>query len=186
MNVFLSYAVGQFDAPIAARLRAVAAAYDISILLPDRTQPANNSLPADMLQKTVPNPIFSTPHANVNNKLPADTLQKIRQSGAVIALVTSTAQVSQINLVNLELQAAAQIGRPIIALVEHGIKIQGPPENQIVYFDRLNPTAHEHQLMTALEQVRQQQRKNDLTALGWIAGIALGLVALGELLSDKK
>jgi len=84
------------------------------------------------------------------------------------------------------LQAAAQIGRPVIALVEHGIKIQGPPENQIVYFDRLDPTAHEHQLMTALEQVRQQERKNDLTALGWIAGIALGLVALGELLSDKK
>jgi hypothetical protein len=104
----------------------------------------------------------------------------------VIALVTTTADESQRNLVNLELQAAAQIGRPVIALVEHGINVQGPPENQIVYFDRFNPTAHEHRLMTALEQVRQQQRKSDLTALGWIAGIALGLVALGELVSDKK
>ena len=163
MNVFLSYAVGQFDAPVAARLRAVAAAYDISILLPDRAQA-------------------------VTNGLAADTLKKIRRSDAVIALVTQTSHGSLKNVVNLELQATAQAGKPIIALVEQGIQVQGAPASQVVYFDRLNPTAHEPQLVNALEQIRQQQqqRKNDLTALGWIAGIALGLVALSELFNDKK
>jgi uncharacterized membrane protein len=78
--------------------------------------------------------------------------------------------------------------KPVIALVEYGIQVQGAAANQIVYFDRRNSTAHEQQLMSALERIRQQQQqwKNDLTALGWIAGIALGLVALSELLSDKK
>jgi nucleoside 2-deoxyribosyltransferase len=163
MKVFLSYAVGYSDATIAARLRAVAAAYDISILLPDRTQPFINGLPAD-------------------------TIQKLNQCNAVIALVTQTAPPEAKAVVNFELQAAARYFKPVIALVEYGIQIQGVSENQIVHFNRLNPTAHEQQLMSALEQVRQQQQqwKNDLTALGWIAGIALGLVALSELLSDKK
>lgn len=163
MNVFLSYAVGQYDTPFAARLRAVAAAYDVSILLPDRTQP-------------------------FTNVLPADTLQKIKQSNAVIALVTQTAPPVAKAIVNLELMAAAQAAKPVIALVEYGIQVQGAAGNQIVYFNRLDPTAHEQQLMSALEHIRQQQQqwKNDLTALGWIAGIALGLVALNELLSDKK
>lgn len=163
MKVFLSYAVGHFDAPIAARLRAVAAAYDVSILLPDRTHPITNSLPAD-------------------------TLQKISQSNAVIALVTQTAPTAAKAIVNAELMTATQAMKPVIALVEYGIQVQWAAENQIVYFNRLNPTAHEQQLMVALERIRQQQQqwKNDLTALGWIAGIALGLVALSELLSDKK
>jgi hypothetical protein len=163
MKVFLSYAVGPYDAPIAARLRAVAAAYDISILLPDRTQPFSNTLSAD-------------------------TLQKIKQSNAVIALVTQTAPPEAKAIVNLELQAAAQAFKPVIALVEYGIEVQGLADNQIVYFNRLFPAAHETQLVSALEQVRQQQQqwKNDLTALGWIAGITLGLVALSELINDKK
>jgi hypothetical protein len=161
MNVFLSYAYGQLDAPIAARLRAVAAAYDISILLPDRTQPANQ-------------PII-------------DTLQKISQSDAVIALVTKTAPIASRNLVALELQSAAQMGKPIIPLVEEGIPVTGVPDSQIVYFNRFNPTAHEFSLMSVLEQIRQQQqKKKDLSALGWIAGIALGLLVLNELTSDKK
>jgi hypothetical protein len=160
MKVFLSYAVGQIDAPIAARLRAVAAAYDIIILLPDRTH------------MTRPNLI-------------ADTLKKIKQSDAVIALMTKTAQMAVVNLVNLELQAAAQTGKPVIALVEQGISVQAMP-SQIVYFNRLMPTAHESSLMKALEQIRQQQQlKNDITALGWIAGIALGMVALGNLVGDS-
>ena len=63
MNVFLSYAVSPFDSPIAARLRAVAAAYDISIVLPDRTERPSNGLGID-------------------------TQNKIGQSDAVIALIT--------------------------------------------------------------------------------------------------
>lgn len=162
MKVFLSYAVGQLDAPIAARLRAVAAAYDITILLPDRTHVTHNGLTAD-------------------------THKKIKQSDAVMALLTRTAQVMPVNLVNLELQAAAQAGKPIIALIEQGVPVQGVLDSQTVYFNRMMPSAHEASLMNVLEQIRrQQQSNNDLTALGWIAGIALGLVALGELLGDKK
>lgn len=162
MKVFLSYAVGHLDVAIASRLRAVAAAYDVSILLPDRT-------------------------AIAHGELPADTLKKIRQSDAVIGLLTRTAQVTSLNLVNAELQAAEHSDKPVIALVERGVPIQGMPENQIVYFDPLQPTAHETSLMNVLGQIRQQQQwKKDLTPLGWIAGIALGLVALNELLGDKK
>lgn len=160
MNVFLSYAVGSWDAPIAARLRAVAAAYDISILLPARTHP---------------------------NGLTADTFTKIKQSDAVIALVTNSAPVDLVNTVNLEWQAAAQASKPIIALIEQGVTFQSAPPGNVVYFDRLNPTAHESSLLSALQQIRsQQQSKKDFTALGWIAGIALGLVALSEILNNEK
>lgn len=161
MKVFLSYAYGQLDAPIAARLRAVAAAYDISILLPDRTQPVN--------QPTL------------------DTNQKIIQSDAVIALITKTAPKALRNLVALELQTASLMSKPIVPLVEKGLLVTGIPDNQIVYFQRDNPAAHEASLMTVLGQIRQQQqRKKDITALGWIAGIALGLLVLNELSTDKK
>lgn len=161
MKVFLSYAYGQLDAPIAARLRAVAAAYDIAILLPDRTQP--------------------------NNEPTLDTLQKIVQSDAVIALITKTAPLTARNLVSYELQRAAELQKPIIPLVEEGIPVKGVPDSQIVYFKRNNPTAHENSLMTVLEQIRQQkQKKKEVTALGWIAGIALGLLVLNELSGDNK
>ena len=89
MKVFLSYAVGQLDAAVAARLRAVAAAYDISILLPDRT-------------------------SIIYNRLSADTLKKIQQSDAVIGLLTTSAQVASLNLVDLELNTAEQAGKPVI------------------------------------------------------------------------
>jgi hypothetical protein len=161
MNVFLSYAVGPTDGPIPARLRAVAAAYDISILLPDRT------------------------HISPD-RVTADTLTKIQASDAVIALVSRTANVGLVNLVNLELQAAAQANKPIIALMEEGVPFQGAAKTHLVYFDRFNPTAHESSLMTALEEIRRQKWKQDLTSLGWIAGIALGLIALSQLFSDDK
>jgi len=162
VNVFLSYAVAPFDVPVAARLRAVAGAYDISILLPDRTQ-------------------------IIHNGLPADTQAKIRQSDALIALVTSAAPSNSVDLVNLELQAAAQAGKPIIALVESGVQIQAAPGIQVVYFNSFDLTAHEQQLVDALSNLRrQQQLKKSLTALGWIAGITLGLIALSELAGDEK
>lgn len=160
MKVFLSYAVGQLDAPIAARLRAVAAAYDISILLPDRTQAMRGSISTDIRDK-------------------------IKESDAVIALVTKTAQITAVNLVNLEVQAAARAGKPVIALIEQGVPVQTIPANQIVHFNRSQPTAHEASLLSVLNQIRSKKRKDDLTALGWIAGIALGLVALSELASEE-
>ena len=162
MNVFLSYAVAPFDTPIAARLRAVAAAYDISILLPDRNQ------------------VFQ-------NGLTIDTQTKIGSSDAVIALITTMASSHLVNAVNLELQAAAQSSKPIIALIEQGVQIQAAPGTQIVYFNRFDPAAHEKPLVDALANIRQQKQwKQGLIALGWIAGITLGMIALSELVSDKK
>jgi hypothetical protein len=162
VKVFLSYAVGNLDSSFAARLRAVAAAYDVVILLPDRTR---------------------IPH----NGMEAETQSQIKQSDAVIALVTGTSSLTGWNQVNLELQAATQAGKPIIALVEQGVPFQGAPGTQLIQFDRYDPTAHEASLMAVLAQIKQQQQwKKDLTALGWIAGIALGLVALTELFDREK
>lgn len=163
MNVFLSYAVGELDASIAARLRAVAAAYEISIVLPDRSYVGRNDLSRD-------------------------TRDKIMQSDAVLALITRTAPLESLNVVNLELRLASQLSKPIMALIERGVPFQGIPENQLVYFDRFNPTAHEESLMRVLNELlsQRQQWKNNLTALGWIAGITLGLIALSEWIGDKK
>lgn len=162
MQVFLSHAFSDFDAPIAARLRAVAAAYNVTILLPDRTQA-------------------------IHKRLPDDSQKKIKQSDAVIALVTRTAHAQHVKALNLELQAAAQAGKPIIPLIEQGVPFKALPNTPIVYFDRLNPTAHESSLLNVLDQIRRQQKpKSELTALGWIVGIALGLVALSEIVNDEK
>jgi len=161
MNVFLSYAIGPNDGPIPARLRAVAAAYNISILLPDRTYIHQGSLSAD-------------------------TMAKVMQSDAVIALVTTTARPEAWNLVNSELRQAAVFNKPVIVLMESGMQLQAAPGTHLVYFDRLNPTGHESSLMSALEEMRREKWKQDLTALGWIAGIALGLVALSQLFSEDK
>jgi hypothetical protein len=161
VKVFLSYAVGPWDAPIAARLRAVAAVYDISILLPDRTQVLHNGLPSD-------------------------AQAKIQEADAVIVLATNTSPGDSINLVKLELQYATQFRKPIIALVEEGVQLSPIPLTQVVYFNRYDPTVHERLLVDALNQIRNEQIKQNWTALGWIAGIALGLVALSEMVSDEK
>lgn len=162
MNVFLSYAVAALDTPIAARLRAVAAAYDISILLPDRTQLNHDGLPSE-------------------------TQTRIQSSDAVIALVTVTASPNLIALVNAELRAAVQLEVPVIALIEQGIHIEAAPETHVVYFDRFLPTAHEQQLGVALSKIQQRKQSQDsLSALGWIAGIALGLIALSEIVGDPE
>jgi len=162
VNVFLSYAVAPFDTPIAARLRAVSAAYDISILLPDRNQ---------VLQ----------------NGLSPDTQAKIKTSDAVIALITTMAPSHLVDVVILEWQAATQSGKPVIALIEQDAPIQLAPGTQIVYFNRNEPAAHEKLLVEALANIRQQEQwKQNLSALGWVAGIALGMIALSELVSEKK
>jgi len=155
VKVFLSYAVGPWDGPIAARLRAVSAAYDISILLPDRTQVLHNGLSAD-------------------------TQTKIRNADAVIALVTDSAPTEILRLASLELHYAAQIQKPIILLVELGVQFQSALNSQMVFFDRSDPTAHEAHLVNALKYLREQKPTQNLTALGWITSIALGLVALSE------
>ncbi len=101
----------------------MAAAYGIAVPLPDRT-------------------------LTTGNGLVDDTLKKIEQSDAVIGLVTRSAQVATVNLVNLELRAAEQKGKPIIRLVEINVPVQGLPEGRIVYFNPLIPNAHEPALVS--------------------------------------
>ena len=158
MNVYLSYAVGPIDAAIPARLRAVAAAYDISILLPDRTTFA----------------------------LPSDAINKIKQSDAVIALATVSADSMMISLLNQDLLIATQERKPIISLVEEGMPFQADARTHVVYFNRYNYARHEASLINVLSQLRNEKKEKNLTALGWIAGIALGLVALSALIDDKE
>lgn len=161
MNLFLSYALGPSDDYIPARLRAISAAYSISLLLPDRayTSPGN------------PNAV---------------TRSKIIQSDAVIALLTITGRPESWNLVNSELRHAAQSHIPAIALMEKGVPFQTAPATHFVYFDRFNPAAHESVLITALDHIRGEHTNQDFTALAWIAGIAVGLVALSQLSSQEK
>jgi hypothetical protein len=166
VKVFLSYAVGSLDAAIPARLRAVAAAYDIAVLLPERTQ------------------------LHVS-ELSADTVKKIAQCDAVIALETRTAQPHDMNSLNLEVNTAAELKKPVITLIEQGMHSyfppSFPPNSHVIYFNRLDPTAHESSLLQVLTAMRNEiLHKQDLTTLGWIAGIALGLVALGALLAEEK
>jgi len=159
MRVFLSYAIGPGSATVAARLREVAEAYDIAITLPDRTLPAGD-------------------------ELTSDTLKMIKQSHAVIGLAIENAPADLVKVVGQELSAAWKKRKPIIALIDRHVPIQGTgiPESQIVYFNPLISNMHESRLNAALYQIRSRPQDRDLTALGWIAGIALGMVALGELL----
>lgn len=161
MNLFLSHALGPTNDYIPARLRAISAACRISLLLPDRTCTSPDG----------PNVV---------------TRAKIIQSDAVIALVTITGRPESWNLVNCELTHAAQSDKPVIVLIEKGVPFQTRPGTHSVYFDRFNPTAHESSLATALDHIGGEHSKQDLTALAWIAGVAVGLVALSQLYSDEK
>jgi nucleoside 2-deoxyribosyltransferase len=159
MKVFLSHAMAAPDGPIAARLRAVAAAYDIQVLLPERSK---------------------------RSLITRETQRKILQSDAVVALITSVDS-TNINAVNCELQAAVAANKPIVALAEHPENIVGVPGGQVVKFDRSNPTAHERDLVQALQIIRQQRTQSQVpTILGWIVAIALGLVALSALTGHEE
>lgn len=156
MNVFLSHAVTAQDAPLAARLRAVAASYGMQILLPDRT---------------------GTPRSVI-----ADLRRKLAQADVVLVLITNN--VFDLSAVNREVEAAQQAGKPILALVENKAMIHGWPDHQIVQFDRYNPVSHEQALMAALQQMRTQSQ-TDWTALGWLAAIAMGFIALSSFTDEK-
>jgi hypothetical protein len=161
VNLFLSYALGPHDDYIPAQLRATSAAYGLSLLLPDR---ANTSA------------------GNPN----AATRAKIIQSDAVIMLVTITGRPESRKAVESELGHAGQSHKPVIALIEKGLPFQTAPGIHLIYFDRFNPTTHESLFVTALDQIRAEYSKQDLAALAWLAGVAVGLVALSQLSSEEK
>ena len=158
MKVFLSYALSPYDGALAARLRAVALAYNVELLLPNSEN---------------------------RRSLPIENRRKIKQSDAVIVLITNYAQENQ--SVNFELQEAIQQKKPIIALVENLNLIQGLPRNQIIVFNRDNPTQHENLLFNALKQFEAQKNKTEaIAALGAIGLVALGLLALSELTKESN
>jgi hypothetical protein len=158
MKVFLSYALSPYDGALAARLRAVALAYNVELVLPN---------------------------AENRRALPVENKRKIKQSNAVIVLITNHAQENQ--SVNLELQEAIQQKKPIIALVENLNLIQGLPRDQIIVFNRHNPTQHENLLFNALKQFEVKKNTADaITALGAIGLVALGLLALSELTKESN
>lgn len=157
MKVFLSHASSPFDIAFASRLRAVALGYEVELLLPDALH----------RQLVIP-----------------ATKKKIKDSAAVIALITADS--SQTNAVNLELQEAKAQGKPIIAFVEHQNLIKGLPEEQVVVFQRSFREMGENQLFNVVRNiaVKRSQEKlgQTLAALG--LGV-LTLLALGELIKEK-
>lgn len=103
-----------------------------------------------------------------------------------MALVTITTRPESWNLLNSELTQAAQLHKPVITLVEKCVQFQTAPGTHLVYFDRFNPAAHESSLITALDHIRREHSTKDFTALAWIAGIAIGFVALSQLSRNDK
>jgi hypothetical protein len=157
MKVFLSHASAPFDIAFASRLRAVALGYEVELLLPD-------ALHRD----------FVTPA----------TKKKIRESAAVIALVTN--QAVQTKAVNLELQEAAKQNKPIIAFAENPNLIQGLPSEQIVIFHRNFQEVSESQLFNVVQNIAVKQNQKELGQT--LAALGLGvltLLAFGELVKEK-
>jgi hypothetical protein len=158
MKVFLSYALPFYDGNLPARLRANALGFNIELLLPN---------------------------ADERNILTTETKRKIKQSQAVIALVTS--QAAQINAVNMELQEAARNQKEIVAFVENPNLVTNVPRNRMIIFDRHNYAEAQNRLFQVLQsiQLEQEGKKNLVIALFGLGAITLGLVALGELTKEK-
>lgn len=157
MKVFLSHAASPFDIAFASRLRAVALGYDVELLLPDALHRQ-----------------FVTPA----------TKRKIKQSEAVIALVTN--QASQPQAVNLELQEAAAQNKPIIAFVENPKLIQNLSSEQIVVFHRDFKELGENQLFKVVRKIAAQRNQEQLgQTLAALGLVTLGMLAFGELVKEK-
>lgn len=158
MKVFLSYALPPYDNVLPARLRAIALAYDVELLLPN---------------------------ADERQTLTSATKKKIKQSQAVIAFVANYAQPFEIEAVNLELQEAVLQQKPIVPLVESYNLIQNFPPERVVLFNRLVPTQHEAKLFEILNSITGKQREKELfTALAGLGLVVLGLYTFGELTKD--
>lgn len=159
MKVFLSHALPPYDDLLPSRLRANAIAYNVEILIPDPER---------------------------GQQLSRETLDKIRICSAVISLVAQHASSHQIDAVNSELKAAAQLHRPVVALVESQGLVQNVPPERTVLFNRFYPGQHEVQLFQVLSAIEKEQKNKDLiTALGAIGLIAIGLYTFGELTKDE-
>jgi hypothetical protein len=172
MRVFLSYALSPLDSVLSARLRAVALAYNIELSLPS---------------------------IGNRNNFPLENRKKLKDSDAVIVLIGDNnshrqpvdfsrpaAYSDDLNAVNLELQEAVRLQKPVIALVESANLIHGLPLDQIIVFNRQNPSQHENLLFKALSKIKTKKNTEDLIkALGALGLVALGFLALSEFTESK-
>jgi nucleoside 2-deoxyribosyltransferase len=169
VNIFLSHSVAPEDGPVASRLKAVAAAYGVRVLLPERVG------------------------VGPKRALGSQAVDLIRSADAVVALITERA--SQSAWVAAELQAAEAAGKPIVALVEDGVELDAKDARvslHLVRFDRENPASHEDELVAALDAIAKEAQarrvakakheasaKSATAAVAALAAIAIGLLALG-------
>ena len=156
MKVFLIHSIRPDDGPVASRLRAVAAAYGVSVVLP--------------LRGTLP--------------LSGETRSEIANSAAVIVLATTSAIHDP--HVAAEAHEAIRLRKPMVALVEKGvILLRELDASHVVRFARENPAAHEQELLRALKSLGKTGAP-PLAAVGWIAGIAVALVGLAAVLAGAE
>lgn len=159
MKVFLSHSIAPEDGPVASRLRAVAAAYGIKLMLPDRSA-AVAGTPTKAVRKQI---------------LDADAVVLLATEGAILD-----------PHVPAEVEFALEEGVPMLALLEDGVEADFLEDEEIVHFDRHNQALHERGLIEALESLRTELREADekaaqTQAIGWLAGLAIGLVGLGAI-----
>ena len=96
--------------------------------------------------------------------------RSISSSDLVVAIVSADSQLAQ--SVYTELNAALSVGKPVLALVEHGVQMSAIPGINYVYFDRYN-------LRPALAHISsilgEHQGKNIRT---WVIAGGLALLAV--------
>lgn len=161
MDLFLSHSIADDDGPVASRLKAVAAAYGLRVLLPERGS---------------------------SRKPNRATRDAIQGAAAVLALVSEDSP--SLDAVDAELAVARESGKPVIALLEEGVALRHEPDH-VVRFDRDDPASHEEELGEALAALAREQERAALpgvaswslaaAALGALAAIAIGLLGLAAL-----
>lgn len=170
VKVLLSHSVAESDGPLASRLRAVAASYGVTLLLPERREGPSRAVA----------PLKST-------------VEAITGADAVLALVTEGS--SEIRAVGAEVTRALKLKKPVVLLVEGSVtlpEVQG--DVHVVRFDRAQPANHEQALARALDHIRGKKLRRaakvsaiqEAVTIGAIAGIAIGLLALGAALVKSR
>jgi hypothetical protein len=93
--------------------------------------------------------------------------RSISSSDLVVAIVSADSQLAQ--TVYTELNAALSAGKPVLALVEHGVQMPPIPGTNYVYFDRYNlrPT------LAQINGILEEHQGKNLKAWAIAGGLAL-------------
>ena len=108
------------------------------------------------------------------------TLSEIQNASFVMGLITLTGQSYQQGVVAQEINAARQMNKPVVLLIEEGVNPSGVLQDfpNTVFFNRQNIPA-------AIEQVKTRITGTDNSA-AWLLGGIAALALLAYLSSDKK